>query len=104
MVYSFGLEVCFLRLHSALASSSHRSGRSKQEKVSYHLQHDILLPVMEQPSQHVAAVMPNEHTRRAIVPGIAAILTVWLASPHCSARMTGTRRSIVTNESGITRD
>jgi hypothetical protein len=33
---------------------------------------------MEQPSQHAAPVMPSEHIRRVIVPGIAAILAVWL--------------------------
>ncbi len=51
----------------------------QREKVSYHLpQNDIIPPGMEQPSQHVASIMPIEHTRRVLIPGIAAILTVWL--------------------------
>jgi len=33
---------------------------------------------MEQPSQHVAAVVPSKHIRRVLIPGIAAIVTVWL--------------------------
>ena len=33
---------------------------------------------MEQPSQHVAPVMPSEHTRRVLIPGIAATVIVWL--------------------------
>jgi len=29
-------------------------------------------------SQHVAPVVPSEHTRRVLIPGIAAIVIVWL--------------------------